>query len=280
MPPNIAGINGIHNITSLKDKQVTLECKSDAVPPPEITWLKDNKPLLPNVRIRIESDGRFVHINSAEVEDAGHYICIARNIAGKTTREFILNIYVPPTIKDGPILVTTFVNNPANLECKAAGVPLPRISWRKNGAILHENNVRYTVMESGTVYFSSASVTDSGLYTCLAANAAGSTQKQIELLVYDPPLINPGQTNITTIVNNQKTLKCEVTGNPKPRVEWRKNGLLINTDMNQNIYRFLSSGSLIIISPTVEDTGMYVCSASNDAGHDELAIYLSVLGKA
>ncbi|XP_040215726.1 hemicentin-1 isoform X1 [Rana temporaria] len=277
MPPNIAGINGIHNITSLKDKQVTLECKSDAVPPPEITWLKDNKPLLPSVRIHIESDGRFVHINSAEVEDAGHYICIARNIAGKTTREFILNIYVPPTIKDGPNLVTSFVNNPANLECKAAGVPLPRISWRKNGAILHENNERYTVMESGTLYFPSANVTDSGLYTCLAANAAGSNQKQTKLLVYDPPLINSGSTNITTIVNNEITLNCEVTGTPKPTVEWKKNGLLINTNMNYNIYRFLSSGSLIIISTAVEDTGMYVCFASNDAGHDEIAIYLSVL---
>lgn len=44
--------------------------------------------------------------------------------------------------------------------------------------------------------------------------------------------------------------------------------------------RFLSSGSLIIISTAVEDTGKYVCFASNDAGHEEIAIYLSVLGKA
>ncbi|KAM5147900.1 hemicentin-1 [Mantella aurantiaca] len=277
MPPNIAGISGIHNITSLKHKQVTLECKSDAVPPPEITWLKDNKPLLPSFKIRIESDGRFVHINSAEVEDAGHFICIASNIAGKTTREFILSIYVPPTIKDQSNLVTSFVNNPAKLECTADGVPLPRISWRKNGAILDENNERYTLVESGTLYFPSVNVTDSGLYSCLAANAAGSTQKQTELLVYDIPLIHPGPTNLTTVVNHQITLTCEVTGTPKPRVVWKKNGLLINMDMNQNIYRFLSTGSLIIISPTVEDTGMYVCSASNDAGHDEITVYLSVL---
>nr|DBA18217.1 TPA: hypothetical protein GDO54_016492 [Pyxicephalus adspersus] len=277
MPPNIAGISVIHNITSLKNKQITLECKSDAVPPPEIMWIKDNKPLLTSFRVHIESNGQFVHINSAEVEDTGHYICIASNIAGKTTREFMLNIYVPPSIKEGPNLVTTFVNKPANLECTAAGVPSPRISWRKNGAILHENNERYTVLESGTLHFSSADVTDSGLYSCLAANAAGSTQKQIELLVYDPPMINPGPTNITTVVNQQITLMCEVTGTPKPRVAWKKNEILINMDMDQNIYRFLSSGSLIILSPAVDDTGLYVCSASNDAGHDEIAINLSVL---
>ncbi|XP_018408468.1 PREDICTED: hemicentin-1 [Nanorana parkeri] len=277
IPPNIAGISGIHNIPVLKNKQATLECKSDAVPSPEITWLKDNKPLLPSFRIHIESDGQFVHINSAEEEDAAHYICIASNIAGQTTREFILNIYVPPSIKDGPNLVTSFVNKPAHLKCTTAGVPLPRISWRKNGAILHENNERYTVVESGTLYFPSADVTDSGLYSCLAANAAGSTHKQTQLLVYDHPLIIPGPRNITTAVNHQITLTCEVTGTPKPRVEWRKNGLLINMDMNLNIYRFLSSGSLVIISPAVEDTGMYVCSASNEAGHDEISVYLSVL---
>lgn len=43
--------------------------------------------------MHIESDGQFILIDSAEVEDAGHYICIVSNIAGQTTREFILKIY-------------------------------------------------------------------------------------------------------------------------------------------------------------------------------------------
>ncbi|XP_068096243.1 hemicentin-1 isoform X2 [Hyperolius riggenbachi] len=277
MLPSIAGINGIHNITSLRNKTVTLECKSDALPAPQISWLKDNKLLLPSVRVYVESDGRFLHIDNAELEDAGRYTCIASNIAGKTTREFSLNIYVPPSIKQGPNLVATSINMPAALECSATGVPYPRISWRRNGAFLHEDNERYAVVESGSLYFPSADIADSGQYICLATNAAGSSQKQVELLVYDPPLINPGLQNITTMVNHQATLTCEVTGTPKPRVEWKKNGQLINPDLDQNMYRFYSLGSLIIISPSVDDTGLYVCSATNDAGHDETAVYLSVL---
>ncbi|XP_075038771.1 hemicentin-1 [Mixophyes fleayi] len=277
MPPNIAGISGNQNITELQNKRISLECKSDALPAPDITWLKDDKPLLPSFRLQIVSDGRYLQIDNAEVTDTGRYTCIASNIAGKTTREFMLNIHVPPSIKEGPNLVTTFDNNPATLECIATGVPSPRISWRKHGSILHGNSERYFISESGSLYFPSADITDSGQYSCLATNAAGSNQRQIELLVFDPPFINPGSRNITTIINLQTTLTCNVSGTPKPKVEWKKNGHLINTDINQNIYRLLSSGSLLIISPAVDDTGTYVCSASNDAGHDEIELYLSVL---
>ncbi|XP_063796284.1 hemicentin-1 isoform X2 [Pseudophryne corroboree] len=277
MPPNIAGISGIHNITVLQNKQISLECKSDAIPAPEITWLKDDSPLSISFRVQILSDGRYLQIDNAEVTDTGRYTCIASNIAGQTTREFVLNIYVPPSIKEGPNLVTTLDNKPAHLECIATGVPSPRVSWRKDGSILPGNNDRYLISESGSLYFPSADTTDSGYYFCLATNAAGSNQRQIELLVYDPPVINPGPRNVTAIINLQTTLVCNVTGTPKPKVEWKKNGHLINTEINQNIYRLLSSGSLLIISPTIDDTGSYVCTASNDAGHDESEVYLSVL---
>ncbi|KAM9324527.1 hemicentin-1 [Gastrophryne carolinensis] len=276
-PPSFAGNSGIHTITSLTNKHVILECPIDALPAPEITWLKNRKSLMPNFRVHVESNGRFLHIHEAELTDAGRYVCVASNVAGKTTREFMLNIYAPPVVKDGPNLVTTFVNKSANLECAATGVPPPRISWRKNGVILNENNDRYAVLESGSLYFSSADTDDAGQYSCLATNAAGSDQKQIELLVYDPPLIKPGPTNITTIVNHETTLPCEVTGTPKPKVKWEKHGRPIDMETNQNIFRLLSSGSLTIISATVDDSGVYDCSATNAAGHDGITIYLSVL---
>ncbi|XP_053325662.1 hemicentin-1 [Spea bombifrons] len=276
MPPNIAGINGIHNITSIFNKQIMLECKSDALPPPKITWLKDDNPLLPNSRVHVLSNGRYLQIDRAEVSDTARYTCVASNIVGKTTREFMLNVYVPPTINEGPHLVTTFVNKPAFLECTTTGVPSPKIAWRKDGSILQGNSDRYFIMESGTLNIPSASATDSGQYFCLATNAAGSSQRQIDLLVYAPPLILSGSANVTVMVNIQVTLPCEVSGIPKPKVEWMKNALPINTHLNQNMYRLLSSGSLVIISPNVEDGGVYTCSASNDAGKDEIEVHLSV----
>lgn len=45
VPPNIAGDRGVQDVSVLKNRQVTLECKSDAVPPPALSWLKDEAPL-------------------------------------------------------------------------------------------------------------------------------------------------------------------------------------------------------------------------------------------
>lgn len=45
------------------------------------------------------------------------------------------------------------------------------------------------------------------------------------------------------------------------------------------LFRLLSSGSLVIISPTVDDTAVYECSVSNAAGEDQRAIDLTVQGR-
>lgn len=45
VPPNIAGESGVQDVSVLKNRQVTLECKSDAVPPPALSWLKNGAPL-------------------------------------------------------------------------------------------------------------------------------------------------------------------------------------------------------------------------------------------
>lgn len=53
-----------------------------------------------------------------------------------------------------------------------------------------------------------------------------------------PPSIAEGPTNVTVTVNIQTTLSCEATGIPKPTVTWTKDARPLNTDQNQNMYRF------------------------------------------
>ncbi|XP_035509461.1 hemicentin-1 [Morone saxatilis] len=276
VPPNIAGESTPQDVSVLQNRQVTLECKSDAVPPPTLTWLKDGQPLQASARVRILSGGRYLQINMAELSDKAQYTCVASNIAGKTTRQFNLAVNVAPTIKEGSQAVSVHINKPAVLECIVSGVPPPRVTWRKHGAVLAGNNYRYTFAEDGSLHIHSAQVTDTGRYLCMATNQAGTQRKRVDLQVYVPPSIADGRTNVTVTVNVQTTLSCEATGIPKPTVSWMKNGRAINTDQNQNMYRLLSSGSLVVIAPTVEDTAVYECVVSNEAGEDSRSINLTV----
>uniref|UniRef100_A0A3B5LKZ5 Hemicentin 1 n=1 Tax=Xiphophorus couchianus TaxID=32473 RepID=A0A3B5LKZ5_9TELE len=273
VPPNISGESTTQHLSVLQKGQVTLECKSDAVPPPTLTWLKDGTLLQKSPRLRILSSGRYLQINMAALSDRAQYTCVASNIAGKTTRLFNLTVN-PPTIKDGSQMVVAHINKPATLECVVSGVPPPRVTWRKNGAIIAENNP-YTFAEDGSLDIPSAQVTDTGRYLCMATNQAGTQRKRVDLQVY-PPSITSSRTNVTVIVNVQTTLPCEATGIPKPTVNWLKNGRTISTEQNQNMY-LLSSGSLVIIAPTVEDTAEYKCVVSNEAGEESRFIALSVI---
>ncbi|CAG5863670.1 unnamed protein product [Menidia menidia] len=251
VPPNIAGDSTPQDVSVLQNRQVTLECKSDAVPPPTLTWLKDAKPLQASARVRVLSSGRYLQINMAELSDRAQYTCVASNIAGNTTRQFNLTVNVAPAIKDGSQTVSVHVDKPAVLE--------------------------YTFAEEGSLNIYSAQVTDTGRYLCMATNQAGTQRKRVDLQVYVPPSIADSHTNVTVIVNVQTTLFCEATGIPKPTVSWQKNGRIINTDQNQNMYRLLSSGSLVIIAPSVEDTAVYRCVVSNEAGSDDRSINLTVI---
>ncbi|XP_010130628.1 PREDICTED: hemicentin-1, partial [Buceros rhinoceros silvestris] len=276
VPPNIAGTSGPQDLTVLQNRQVILECKSDAVPPPTISWLKNGELLEGTPRVRILSNGRYLQINNADLSDVASYMCVASNVAGKMTREFVLTVHVAPTIRSGPQTAAVRINASALLECFAEGVPTPRVTWRKDGAIFTGNSTRYSMLEDGSLHIHSALVSDMGRYVCMATNTAGTERKRIDLQVLVPPTIAPGHKNITVTVNVQTTLPCETTGMPTPAISWKKNGRLLNVDQNQNIYRLLSSGSLVILSPTVDDTAVYECSVSNDAGEDRRAVELTV----
>lgn len=53
-----------------------------------------------------------------------------------------LSCAVPPNIKSGPQSLVVHVNRSTVLECLAGGVPTPRVTWRKDGAVLSAGHAR------------------------------------------------------------------------------------------------------------------------------------------
>uniref|UniRef100_H0XAK9 Hemicentin 1 n=1 Tax=Otolemur garnettii TaxID=30611 RepID=H0XAK9_OTOGA len=276
VPPNIAGTDEPQGFSVLRNRQVTLECKSDAVPPPVITWLKNGERLQVNLFAKLHKV-LFETKNNIIWGSFASYTFDSKPILYYIFKVLVQTmLFIPPSIKGGSQSLIILLSKSTLLECIAEGVPTPRITWRKDGAVLSGNHARYSVLENGFLHIQSAQVTDTGRYLCMATNAAGTDHRRIDLQVHVPPSISPGLTNITVTVNVQTTLACEATGIPKPSIHWRKNGHLLNVDQNQNSYRLLSSGSLVIISPSVDDTATYECTVTNDAGEDKRTIDLTV----
>ncbi|CAO2637188.1 Hmcn1, partial [Lemmus lemmus] len=68
-------------------------------------WVKDGRPLLKKPGLSISEDGSVLKIEEAQVQDTGRYTCEATNVAGKTEKNYNVNIWVPPSIYGSDELV-------------------------------------------------------------------------------------------------------------------------------------------------------------------------------
>ena len=93
---------------------------------------------------------------------------------------------MPPSIKGGNITTeaTALLDTTVTLECEARGVPLPSITWYRNGeAILSNRQVQY-VERGHYLKFPRAQASDAGLFTCKVTSVAGNAEKSFVLDVY------------------------------------------------------------------------------------------------
>lgn len=91
---------------------------------------------------------------------------------------------MPPSIEDGPTVVAATVNSRTLLSCDTIGLPRPEVRWEKNGRAIPATGARYIMSRSGSLQLNDVQVTDSGTYRCIAENSAGSTSRDVELLVH------------------------------------------------------------------------------------------------
>lgn len=157
---------------------------------------------------------------------------------------------------------------------------------------------------------------DKGVYTCKAVNSHGEALAGAVLLVEPVPereeskMSSNGQTNsqlspkhragrlgLTRVteeplVNASKVKKfavaegkhakfrCCVTGKPKPEIIWKKDGVLLEPDRRHLIFEDREGYyTLKVLYCKMQDTGLYVCAASNALGNTLSAVHLSVKGR-
>ncbi|XP_070581750.1 hemicentin-1-like isoform X2 [Ptychodera flava] len=265
--PDIDGADFPNLVEVLQNWPVDLECPADANPPPRITWYKEGRRLSPREHgMRIMRRNTLLQIYSAQVFDSGNYRCIATNIAGNNSKTFDVKVIVPPTIREDPHFVNVPVGTDVTLPCSVQGIPAPKLTWHKDGTRLSRNSGGYLIADSGSLTISSASVADSGEYTCLASNSGGNATRTVTLEIQIPPSIQNISPKVKANVFETVTLRCPVTGNPPPSIHWYKGASALTGN----------GDSLIIKRAELSDAGAYTCYARSTAGFDSAMIHVTI----
>ncbi|XP_072887750.1 basement membrane-specific heparan sulfate proteoglycan core protein isoform X3 [Hemitrygon akajei] len=270
-------MSGPRDVTDIEGNDVTLNCQvSEGARPFTIEWKTPHQRQPDNMKI--SGDGSVITISRISQQDQGQYKCVARNRFGSAFRITTLIVQGPPTVSispQGPVRLG--VGNSITLECVGMGEPRPTISWhRVNGRT--RNNLGRRVLKEGDpiLTISSARLQDSGIYSCRSTNMFGKVEAQVEVIVErsastpQAPQVTAEEPSITTTAGQTVTLRCSATGYPTPIIQWSK--LRAPLPWQHKIV----DGSLVIPHVGLQDSGQYICNASNSAGFNELFIMLDV----
>ncbi|XP_041444604.1 myosin-binding protein C, slow-type isoform X4 [Xenopus laevis] len=94
----------------------------------------------------------------------------------------------------------------------------------------------------------------------------------------EPPQFTHPLINTVAIAGYNATLNCSVRGNPKPKITWMKNKVVIMNDPRYRTFSNQSVCTLEIRKPSPYDGGTYTCKAVNELGEAEVDCKLEVKG--
>lgn len=91
------------------------------------------------------------------------------------------------------------------------------------------------------------------------------------LYIVTPTITKRSKSEVTVVDGNVLYLVCEAEGFPTPSVTWKKNGKVLQTNINKNDF--------IIDDTSDKDTGKYECEASNTVGTVSYTVEVTIKGE-
>jgi len=187
-----------------------------------------------------------------------------------------------PTIKSELKPVQTTEGKECKLVCDITGKPEPTIKWMKDGKEVQTNRRVKTDYDglTSTLLFKEVSLDDEALYECIATNDLGKATTSADLLVdekHTEPEFTDSMKKVHVNVGDKATFKVRIKGNPKPEVDWFKDGKQLE-DAGRIVIIDEEDGTheLAIDNVEPDDVGTYKCVAFNEVGEVEQAAPLSL----
>ena len=292
-----------------------IKCPIQGYPQPIISWEKDQDDIS-YAWSRYRTTRRTLKIKSVIKEDMGIYVCKGINGFGKAETRIELVVISPedfPDIVDSDIpdlaepvftkeTIRTIkersvaVGESVTLLCSAIGLPEPQLSWYKNNELYRDSG--------SSLVIPSASMADTGVYTCSAQNMVGSASVKYRLVVREGEEEETLSNKLTVNYGATALIDCKVSSDTRPTVKWLKklevkdltgqnlnqeegdvisvgdeHYRIIGDDQNLNqVGRLEWLSQLVVKEAKLEDRGMYICFVtSGGQGFNFKQSYLSVI---
>ena len=97
------------------------------------------------------------------------------------------------------------------------------------------------------------------------------------IVILVPPQFKSLPKDIETVERVDINIPCEVTGDPKPKITWYKNGEVIDEVQFEHIE--VNDDGITVMEALESDEGMYQCFAKNDGGEIKASAQLTIKRK-
>uniref|UniRef100_A0A8C2BR62 Myopalladin n=1 Tax=Cyprinus carpio TaxID=7962 RepID=A0A8C2BR62_CYPCA len=166
------------------------------------------------------------------------------------------------------------------LDCIVRGLPAPEVRWFCEGKEL-ENSPDIQIIANGerhTLIIAEAFEEDTGRYSCFASNFYGTDSTSAEIYIEGASSSDSDEEkhfqDVLAVESQLIVLECRVKGIPSPKVDWYREGTLIEDSPDFRILqkkpRSMAESeeicTLVIAEVFPEDSGTFTCIASNKYG--------------
>ena len=215
-------------------------------------------------------------ISNAQTNNSGTYTVIVTNIAGSvTSSNAILTVASPPVIEIQPTNQAMAVGSTAIFAVTAVGTEPLNYQWQMNGTNLVDGTdpVNGDITSGSTtnvLTISNAQTTNSGSYTVIIANSAGSVTSSNAVLTVTnmPPTVTVQPMSQTVAVGTTVTFSVYGTGTSPFFFQWQKDGanLVDGTTISGSTISGSTNFILTITDAQMNDSGNYLLIITNYGG--------------
>ena len=264
----------------VEGNNVRLKCRWTGRPTPEIQWYHNGDPVKDSRRVKVFSDDESstLTITQATFDDEGEYKCVARNDSGSATCKAEVTVLEAPTrpeFTQNIQAVEATEGEETIIEVRLAGRPRPEVEWYKGSRQIFDGG-RFSFDHDEdeedlySLVIRNTQQTDAGTYKCVAVNSEGRASCRGEVVVteklFAPRFVGDEEGPITVTEEDELNIAVDIKGNPRPEVEWHKDGELLTKSNNLDIRSRGDKYAVFIYVTKTSDSGLYQCVAKSNRG--------------